>query len=68
MMPLNEVGPQDTTPRGTDTTISTSRDQTTRRACHSTGNHPLEWHADIGLVDNDHTPDRRSEGWVQAQP
>jgi hypothetical protein len=32
----------------------------------STGSRPQEWHADLGLVDDDHTPDMRSEGWVQA--
>ena len=34
----------------------------------STGSRPQEWHADLGLVDDDQTPDLRPEGWTREIP
>jgi hypothetical protein len=49
MMPPNEVGPQDTTPGGTDTnnTINSKANGTTRKVLW-----PQEAHADLGLTDD----------------
>ncbi len=33
----------------------------------STRVHPAEWHCDLGLMDDDNTPDPRSEGWTRGE-
>ena len=50
-MPLNEVGPRDTTPEGTDT-ITSNHHEAGNADSTQPGLWPQEWHADLGLVDD----------------